>query len=147
VFRHLLVPTDGSELSAQAVSKAVVFASETKARITFFFALPNMESSLYGEASLMRALDPHLLNQRVNEQVRDILAGAEMVARDAEVPSASACAVADEPYEGILAAAIEHGCDVILMASHGRKGMKGLLLGSQTQKVLTHSKIPVLVYR
>lgn len=147
MFRHLLVPTDGSELSAQAVSKAVAFASETKARLTFFFAVPNMDSSLYGEASLMRALDPELLDQRVNEQARSVLGGAEILAKGAGVPSASACAIADEPYEGILAAAIQHGCDMILMASHGRKGVKGLLLGSQTQKVLTHSKIPVLVYR
>ncbi|AYH45075.1 universal stress protein [Azoarcus sp. DN11] len=147
MFRHLLVPTDGSTLSAMAVKKAVAFAQETKARITFFFATPNMESSLYGEVSLMRTLEPDLVDQLVNERARDILEGAESVAKDASVPSASACGVADEPYEGILAAAAQHGCDIILMASHGRKGVKGLLLGSQTQKVLTHSTIPVLVYR
>jgi nucleotide-binding universal stress UspA family protein len=54
---------------------------------------------------------------------------------------------ADEPYEGLLNAAREHGCDLVMMASHGRKGVRGLLLGSQTQKLLTHSAIPVLVYR
>ena len=130
-----------------AVSKAVAFAREMKARITFFFAVPNMESSLYGEVSLMRTLEPDLVDRLVNERGRDILQGAESVARTAGVPSASASTVADEPYEAILAAAVDHDCDMILMASHGRKGMTGILLGSQTQKVLTHSKIPVLVYR
>lgn len=130
-----------------AVGKAVAFAREVKARITFFFAMPNMESSLYGEVSLVRTLEPDLVDQIVNERARDILQGAETLARDAGVPSASTCVIADEPYEGILAAAADHDCDVILMASHGRKGMSGILLGSQTQKVLTHTKIPVLVYR
>lgn len=147
MFRHLLVPTDGSELSEQAIGKAVSFANEAKARITFFFAVPDMESSVYGEAALVRTLDPQLLDQVLNERAREILTRAEAAAEVAGVPSISACAVAAEPYEAIIAAAARHDCDLILMASHGRRGVKGLLLGSQTQKVLTHSKIPVLVYR
>lgn len=147
MFRHLLVPTDGSELSDEAVNQAVSFAKEVQARITFFYAVPDLESSFYGEAALMRTLDPQLLNRVIDEQATGILTRAAKAAQAVGVASESASAVSDQPYEAIIAAAMQHGCDLILMASHGRRGVKGLLLGSQTQKVLTHSKIPVLVYR
>lgn len=147
MFRHLLVPTDGSELSDQAVRKAVSFAKEARARITFFFATPDAESSVYGEAALLRSLSPELLDKAIGERAQEILARAQSTAQAAGITSESLCAVSDEPYEAIIGAALEHGCDLILMASHGHRGVKGLLLGSQTQKVLTHSKIPVLVYR
>jgi nucleotide-binding universal stress UspA family protein len=68
-------------------------------------------------------------------------------ARAANVAFANVLLEGGDPYEAILAAARDHGCDLILMASHGRKGVRGLLLGSQTQKVLTHSSIPVMVFR
>jgi len=147
VFRHLLVPTDGSELSDQAVRSAVSFAKEVGARITFFFATPDAEASIYGEAALLRALDQALWERAIGERAQEILTRARSTAQAAGVACEGACVVADEPYEAIIAAAQHHGCDLILMASHGRRGVKGLLLGSQTQKVLTHSKIPVLVYR
>lgn len=147
MFRHMLVPTDGSELSDQAVTKAVSLAKETGARITFFFASPDVESSVYGEAALLRTLDPQLLAQALDVRAQEVLERARNSARKAGVASESVCRVADEPYEAIIAAAEESDCDLILMASHGRRGVKGLLLGSQTQKVLTHSKFPVLVYR
>jgi nucleotide-binding universal stress UspA family protein len=79
--------------------------------------------------------------------MNEILKRAEAQAISNGVSSRSASIVSDQPYAAIIAAAEAHECDLILMASHGRRGMKGLLLGSQTQKVLTHSKIPVLVYR
>lgn len=147
MFRHLLVPTDGSDLSDRAVGKAVSFAKEARARITFFFAAPDPDASVYGEGALIRSLDPELLNQSIARQAMDVLARAQAPAQAAGVPSQTASTVAHEPYEAIIAAAAQHDCDLILMASHGHRGVKGLLLGSQTQKVLTHSKIPVLVYR
>lgn len=147
MFRHLLVPTDGSPLSDEAVTRAVSFARETGARITFFFASRDVDASVYGEAALLRSLDPILLNRAMEEEARAILNRCLEAARAAGVSAASATTVADEPFEAIIATALERGCDLILMASHGRRGVKGLLLGSQTQKVLTHSRIPVLVYR
>ena len=75
------------------------------------------------------------------------LAVLEKAAKDAGVPCETLCEIADHPYEAIIRIAEKRGCDLIMMASHGRRGVKGLLLGSETQKVLTHSLIPVLVHR
>jgi nucleotide-binding universal stress UspA family protein len=147
VFQNFLVPIDGSELSHRAVSAAVSLAAEVGARLTFFHALPDLESSIYGEASLVRTVDPEIFEKMVNERVSAVLERAEAVARGAGIASKTAVSVTDQPYEGIISAAQAHRCDLILMASHGYRGVKGLLLGSQTQKVLTHSTIPVLVYR
>lgn len=147
MFQNFLVPTDGSELSDRAVGAAVSLAAEVGARVTFFHAMPDLESSIYGEAALVRTADPEMFERTVNERASAVLERAKTVARDAGVSSARVMSVMDQPYEGIIAAAKAQGCDLILMASHGYRGVKGLLLGSQTQKVLTHSTIPVLVYR
>jgi nucleotide-binding universal stress UspA family protein len=147
VFQNFLVPTDGSELSLRAVSAAVSLAAEVGARLIFFHALPDPDSSIYGEAALVRTMDPEIFEKMVNDRASGVLERAQTVARDAGVSSERAVSVSDQAYEGIIAAAKAHGCDLILMASHGYSGVKGLLLGSQTQKVLTHSTIPVLVYR
>jgi nucleotide-binding universal stress UspA family protein len=147
VFQSFLVPTDGSELSQRAIGAAVALAAEVGARLIFFHALPDLESSIYGEAPLLRTVDPEIFETKVNERASAVLERAASVARAAGVASESACAVTDQPYEGIISAAKSHECDLILMASHGYRGVKGLLLGSQTQKVLSHSTIPVLVYR
>jgi len=147
VFQNFLVPIDGSELSLRAVRAAVALASEVEARVTFFHALPDGESSLYGEAALMRSIEPGAFERAVNERAAALLADAERIASEAGIVSARSHEVADRPYEGIIAAAEKLGCDLIVMASHGYRGVKGLLLGSQTQQVLAHSTIPVLVYR
>lgn len=147
MFQNFLVPIDGSELSQQSTNAAISLAAEVSARIVFFHALPNADSSIYGEASLVRTIDPDLFDRVVNERASSVLATAQGAAKAAGVESAGAVAMADEPYDAIIAAAVEHGCDIIVMASHGYRGVKGVLLGSQTQKVLTHSTIPVLVYR
>jgi len=148
MFRHFLVPTDGSELSDEAVKRAVSMAKETNAKITFFTARPNTQASAYGETALLRSLDPDLLKKTVLDRADSILAKGETLAEASGVSfDALSSASTGEPYEGILAAAEDQGCDLILMASHGYSGMKGFLLGSQTMKVLTHSTIPVLVYR
>lgn len=146
MFRHLLVPTDGSQLSERAVKQAISFAEKARAKVTFFYARSDAEASLYGESALLRSMDPTLL---VNDEMlaHEILRGAEEQGKRAGVECESLLMVSAEPYEGIIAAAQDRECDLIVMASHGHRGVKGLLLGSQTQKVLTHSTIPVLVYR
>lgn len=148
MFKHLLVPTDGSELSLRNVARAASYAKETGAQITLFYAEPEAPSAYVGLGAIA---NPHLtqeVHQRLDEAAHDVLDAAEAVVREAGVQRYQRCVlVGNRPYELIIAAADQNGCDLIFMASHGRSGVSALLLGSETQKVLAHSKIPVLVYR
>ncbi|MCK9381134.1 MAG: universal stress protein [Sulfuritalea sp.] len=147
MFKHILVPTDGSQLSSDTAKRAIAFARETGAKVTFFFAKPDYPVAFYGEGALIDPTTPDKFAEMAEQQAKEILAANEAAAKAEGVVSAAVSAVSDIPYEAIIAAAEEAGADLIFMASHGRRGISGLLLGSETQKVLTHSKIPVLVYR
>lgn len=147
MFKHILVPTDGSPLSSDTVKREIAFARETGARVTFFFAKPDYPVAFYGEGALIDPTTPDKFAEMADKQAQEILAAHEASAKAEGVASASLSSVSDIPYEAIIAAAETSGADLIFMASHGRRGISGLLLGSETQKVLTHSKIPVLVYR
>ena len=147
MFKHILVPTDGSALSTDTIKRAITFAKEAGARITFFYAKPDYPVAFYGEGALIDPSTPEKLAQMADKQAQEILGAAAELASAAGVGNASVSAVSDIPYEAIIEAAGTAGCDLIFMASHGRRGISGLLLGSETQKVLTHSKTPVLVYR
>jgi nucleotide-binding universal stress UspA family protein len=147
MFKHILVPTDGSPLSSDTVKRAIAFARETGAKVTFFFAKPDYPVAFYGEGALIDPTTPDKFAEMAEKQAQEILAAHEAAAKAEGVNSASLSSVSDIPYEAIIAAAETSGADLIFMASHGRRGFSGLLLGSETQKVLTHSKIPVLVYR
>jgi len=142
MYRHLLVPLDGSDLSIQIVGQAVEFARSIDACITFFHAVPREAVPvLSGEEVVWATSDTRTSELRANE----VLAKAESAARAHGVPCSLASAVDDKPYEAILAAARKTGCDLIYMASHGRSSSLSMLLGSQMIKVLTHTEIPVLV--
>lgn len=147
MFKHILVPTDGSELSSDTVKRAVNFARETGAKITFFYAKPDYPVAYYGEGALIDPTTPEKFAEMAEQQAQEILAAASQQAQAAGVDSTSLSVVSDIPYAAIINAATSADCDLIFMASHGRRGFSGLLLGSETQKVLTHSKVPVLVYR
>jgi nucleotide-binding universal stress UspA family protein len=147
MFKHILVPTDGSQLSMETLKRAVAFAREAGARLTFFYAKPEYPVAFYGEGALIDPTTPEKFAEMTEQQAKEILGAAEQVAKAAQVASASLAVTSDIPYEAIIEAAATAGCDLIFMASHGRRGISGLLLGSETQKVLTHSTIPVLVYR
>ena len=147
MFKHILVPTDGSSLSAGTVARAVSFAKDTGARITFFYAQPDFPMPIYGEGALIDPTTPEQFAKSAASEAEAILGKARSAAEAAGVACDSDTAVNEVPYEAIIDAADRHGCDLIFMASHGRRGIAGLLLGSETQKVLTHSKTPVLVYR
>lgn len=147
MFKHILVPTDGSGLSTDTVKRAVSFACETKAKVTFFFAKPNYPVAFYGEGALIDPTTPEKFAEMADKQAAEVLVGCEKIAAEAGVACDTYTLTSDIPYEAIIDAANQTGCDLIFMASHGRRGFSGLLLGSETQKVLTHSKIPVLVYR
>jgi nucleotide-binding universal stress UspA family protein len=147
MFKHILVPTDGSPLSEGTVSRAISFAKDAGARITFFYAQPDFPMPIYGEGALIDPTTPEQFAKSAEDEARRILDTAKSAADVAGVAADTDTMVNEVPYEGVIDAAERHGCDLIFMASHGRRGIAGLLLGSETQKVLTHSKIPVLVYR
>ncbi|HQW19689.1 MAG TPA: universal stress protein [Rhodocyclaceae bacterium] len=147
MFKHFLVPTDGSDLSSDTVKRAVTFARECGAKITFFFAKPDYPIAFYGEGALIDPTTPEKFTEMAEKQAQEILSRATTAADAAGVDNDSVSTISDIPYVSIIEAATNAGCDLIFMASHGRRGFSGLLLGSETQKVLTHSKIPVLVYR
>ena len=147
MFKHILVPTDGSQLSTETVERAVSFAAEAGAQITFFYAKPEYPVAFYGEGALIDPTTPEKFAKMAEQQAKKVLGACEKLAEKSKVACASIAVTSDIPYEAIIAAANTSGCDLIFMASHGRRGFSGLLLGSETQKVLTHSKVPVLVYR
>lgn len=147
MFKHILVPTDGSKLSTETAAKAIAFAKETGARVTIFFAKPDYPVSFYGEGAIMDPTSPEKFAEMADKQAQEILSAVAETAKQEGVACETISAVSDTPYEAVISQAERSGCDLIFMASHGRRGISGLLLGSETQKVLTHSKIPVLVYR
>lgn len=147
MFKHILVPTDGSELSTVTAKRAISFAKETGASLTFLFAKPDYPIAFYGEGALIDPTTPEKFAQMAEGQAQDVLGAVGQLAQAAGVSYELKSVTADVPYEAIIAAAKEGSCDLIFMASHGRRGFSSLLLGSETQKVLTHSTIPVLVFR
>ncbi len=147
MFKHILVPTDGSELSQEAARRAVSFAKEMGAKITVFFAKPEYPIAYFGEGALIDPTTPEKFAELADQQAQDYLGAIQKLCQESGVDCGTTSATSDVPYEAIIQAAESAGCDLIFMASHGRRGISGLLLGSETNKVLTHSKIPVLVYR
>jgi len=145
MYRHLLVPIDGTDLSTETVGRAVEFARSLGARITFFHAQPDHAVSLFGDADVVRLTSPADFAYSYEGRARELLAKAQSAARALGVPCESASAVSNTPYTAIISAARTAGCDLIFMASHGRRSNLGLMLGSQTLKVLVHAGIPVLV--
>jgi nucleotide-binding universal stress UspA family protein len=145
MFKHILLPTDGSELSATAIREGIRFAKSIGAKVTGLCVIPMQHLFFY-----QTRLDKRSLKE-VDHQFRKLaeayLSAVEKEALDAGVTCNVICLRHDDPYDAIIRLAEKKGCDLILMASHGRSGVKALLLGSETQKLLTHSKIPVLVYR
>lgn len=147
MFRQILVPTDGSQLSSDTVKRAISFAKESGASITFFYAKPDYPIALYGEGALIDPTTPDQFAEMAEKQAKEILEQCKNLSTDAGVSSTSISETSDVPWESIIKAANDSACDLIFMASHGRRGLSGFVLGSETQRVLTHSKIPVLVYR
>jgi nucleotide-binding universal stress UspA family protein len=143
MYRHLLVPLDDSSLTVTTVGRAVEFARSLDAKVTFLHARADYGSTSI--AALERVLSPAAFNDGVAGESRGILAKAQVVAQTAGVPCDCVVVTSDRPYEAIVDTARARGCDLIFMASHGRRGLRSLMLGSQTQKVLQNTTIPVLV--
>jgi nucleotide-binding universal stress UspA family protein len=145
MFKHILLPTDGSKSSDAAIRMGVQLAKTVNAKVTGLHVMPEFHVFSY---------KTEMLEDTKREFAKDSKAHAaqylgviETVANSAGVPFDIASATDDHPYEAIIGVAKQRGCDLIVMASHGRKGVQAVLLGSETQKVLTHSPIPVLVCR
>ena len=145
VYRHLLVAIDATDLSTVTVGRAAEFAKALGARITFFHAQINHAASLSGDAEVVRLTAPEQFAYSFEGRPLELLSKAESAARARGVACSSVCTVSDSPSDAILAAARTEGCDLIYMASHGRRTHLGMLLGSQTLKLLLNSEIPVLV--
>ncbi len=147
MFKHILVPTDGSELSEATAQRAVSFAKEAGARITALYSKPEYPIAYFGEGALIDPTTPEKFAELADQQAAEYLGEIVKLCADAGVACDTLSVTSDIPYEAIVEAAEKSGCDLIFMASHGRRGISGFLLGSETNKVLTHSKVPVLVYR
>ena len=147
-YRHILACVDGSPRSRRAVATAARLAGSCDARLTLLFVLPPYVLPAYGEAAqYVPGVTPHLYKQRANALLKQVLAPVEKLAQKAGVACEAIGVNAQEPWIGILHAARKRKCDLIVMASHGRRGIARALLGSETQRVLTHTRIPVLVVR
>ena len=144
MFKKILLPTDGSELSAKAAQGALKMASELGASVV---GLTVVEPYSYSTLSEYRPETLEAFEARNAQAAEQRLAPLLQAAKAANVPCETMAVKSFSPYEAIIDAAKKSGCDVIFMASHGRRGLSAVLLGSETQKVLTHSTIPVLVYR
>jgi nucleotide-binding universal stress UspA family protein len=147
MYRHLLIPTDGSALSGHAIAHGVALAKATGARVTGLF-VASAPTPLVFEGLLpvdyMQPDEHAALNAQAAARYLGVI---EKAARQAGVLFEGVTLTGEYPAEAILETAKKRRCDVIVMASHGRRGLAGVLLGSETQKVLTHAKVPVLVCR
>lgn len=147
MFKKILIPTDGSELSRKAVQAGIQFASEIKAKVVGFYATEKYPVMVYGEYIPVEPISPEEFSRLEEARAKALLGFIEASATNAGVECATEFCESAQPYEEIIKLAQTHGCDLIFMASHGRRGLSALVLGSETNKVLTHSKIPVLIYR
>lgn len=143
MYKHLLLPTDGSALSDFAVQNALQLAHALGAKVTGITVMPEYHMLSYAAETLQDTRQMFESDQR--RHADQCLSRLAEEATRADVFCDTAAVSGDHPYEQIIAAAEQRGCDLIVMASHGRKGIKAMLLGSETHKVLTHTKIPVLV--
>lgn len=147
MFQHVLIPTDGSQVAAKAIEAGVALAKEMGAKVTGFYAQEPLPAHIHGEGYVADKQLVAELERRVRAYAERCVAEIGTAASAAGVAFEPLVSKSPMPYKGIIDAAEKHNCDVIVMASNGHRGLTGLLLGSVTQKVLTHSKIPVLVLR
>jgi nucleotide-binding universal stress UspA family protein len=145
MYNKILVPTDGSDLSAMAVTAAIDFARSNGGQIVAFSAAESYPVLPMVEGAMV--LDPGVDTEVLLNIARANVEKVARIAAEAGVPCTTATAFAVPAYEAIIQAAADHHCDLIFMASHGRHGLSKLLAGSVAQDVLVHSSLPVLVLR
>ena len=144
MYRHILIPTDGSELAERAVTHGLSLAKFVGAKVTAIIAQESVGTWLsFAESGTVEAFVKY--TEQIKKHGASVLDRAANAAKQAGVPCDTIQAEDVQPYEAIIAAATDRGCDLIVMASHGRSGLSAVVLGSVTNKVLTHTKVPVLV--
>lgn len=147
MYKNILIATDGSELSAKAVKAGLTLAKTLQAEVAAVHAVPSGFMPISGE---MSTIDNYTLDKlrmsarKAGEKVLDLV---QEQARNAGIECGRVLLENDWPWVAILQAVQQQNSDLIVMAAHGYKGFRALVLGSETNKILTHSKIPVLVYR
>ena len=147
MYKHMLVATDGSKLSGKAVAQAIELAQALSAKLTAFYASPDYPVPVFTDGIAYGSVARKDYAAMTAKEAETILSAVKIKAVAGGVECATLHAIAPAPWEAILAAAKKAKCDAIVMASHGRRGIAAVLLGSETQKVLTYSKLPVLVVR
>lgn len=147
MFKHILLPTDGSKLSGKAITQGIDLAKKNKARVTVVHVVPEFKMMVDEGFTVLSAALKKRFEDEGKARASKLLADIAAQARRRGVRCSTVCAASDFPYLQIIATARRNKCDLILMASHGRRGLSSLLLGSETAKVLLHSKVPVLVVR
>jgi nucleotide-binding universal stress UspA family protein len=147
MFRHILIPTDGSAVAGKAIKAGIAFAHEIGARVTGYCAVEPIYAQIYGEGYMIAGKSIPLQEKRARRIAEQHVAAIGKLAKAWGVPFQGHVSRVESPHLGIIAAAKKKRCDVIFMASNSRRGIARLVMGSVTQKVLTHTRIPVLVYR
>jgi len=146
MYRHILIPTDGSELAEHAVTTGLSLAKSIRAEVTVIIVEEPFDWFSVSETKAKRALEELAKHtEYVKEHAASVLDRAANTAKQAGVPCRTVQVEDAKPYQAIIATAEDRGCDLIVMASHGRGGLSAVVLGSVTNKVLTHTKTPVLV--
>lgn len=146
MYRHILIPTDGSELADHAVTHGLSLAKSVTARVSVIVVEAPFDFGGFLESNVKQM--PEAISKHAEEIKRHATSVLKRAAEAAKLASVSCDTIQVEdaqPYEAIIKAANDKGCDLIVMASHGRSGLSAVLLGSVTNKVLTHTKTPVLV--
>jgi nucleotide-binding universal stress UspA family protein len=149
VFRHIAIPTDGSKLAEKGVKAGIRLAQSLGAQVTGVYVVPPFRPRVFGEAAVyyVPGMTPEDYKQQSVRAAKKALASVQIEAQAAGVPCSTRIVTAERPHAGILRAARAAKCDAIAMASHGRGAVGGLILGSETARVLSHSRLPVLVTR
>ena len=148
MYKHILVPTDGSKLSNAAAKSAAKLAGEVGAKITAVYVIQPYAPPADPEAiAFYNAYGAKEYAEATKKTAKQAIDKVRAAAAAAKVPVDGVAVTAPAPWRAIVELAGQKKCDLIVMASHGRKGLEALLLGSETQKVLTHTKTPVLVCR
>jgi nucleotide-binding universal stress UspA family protein len=147
MYRKILIPTDGSPISRKAVKQGIAFAKEVGAKVVGFFSPEDYRVMMYSEFVPPAVVTEEEFDAQTRKVAEKQLSFVESTAKAADVPYEGYYVTSITPWQAIIEAASKKKCDLIFMGSHGRSGLAGVVLGSQTIKVLTHSKIPVLVTR
>jgi len=147
MFKHVLIPTDGSKTAEKAVQAGIEFARDAKARVTAFTAMPTFPMPSRNQLLSGKFENIDVYEEKTIAKGKKLLDRIVKLGREAGVEVQCEVALSDEPYAAIISTAKRKGCDLIFIASHGRSGLQEFLHGSQTHEILTKSNIPTLVYR